>query len=94
MKTLVLDIETSGLPPNVLIKWKGNKVIPKDALTLIDAIRATGKKLQPKDNGFISTVSIQAKQGRYLQPAQAKWLQDIYSKTMGGGIYQSKEFIR
>lgn len=69
-------------------------MIPKDALILIDSIRATGKKLPPKDSGFISTVSIQAKQGRYLHPSQAKWLQDIYGKVTGGGDYQSKEFIR
>lgn len=69
-------------------------MIPKDAIILIDAIRETGKKLSTKDNGFIASVSIQAKQGRYLQPSQAKWLQDIYGKVTGGGDYQERQYIR
>lgn len=68
-------------------------MIPKNAITLIEAIKATGKRLPTLQNGFIATVSIQAKQGRYLTDKQAKYLQDIYARVTGGGDYQKKEFI-
>lgn len=68
-------------------------MIPKHALQLIEAIRSSGKKLTSKDNGFVASVSIQAKQDRLLTNTQAKYLQDVYAKTSGGGDYQSRGYI-
>lgn len=69
-------------------------MIPKHALELHRAIKATGKKLSTKDSGFLSSISIQAKQDRKLTDSQTKYLQDIYAKVTGGGMYQDKEHIR
>ncbi len=69
-------------------------MIPKHALELIQAIKDTGKKLLPKDNGFLASVSIQAKQDRRLTDKQAQYLQDIYAKVTGGGTYQERQYIR
>lgn len=69
-------------------------MIPKHALELIQSIRSINEKLNPRDTGFIASVSIQAKQDRRLTDKQSKYLQDIYAKVTGGGQYQSREYIR
>lgn len=69
-------------------------MIPKHSLELIQAIKTVGKNLSTKENGFLASVSIQAKQDRRLTDKQANYLQDIYAKVTGGGPYQDKEYIR
>lgn len=69
-------------------------MIPKHAIELIQAIKATGKALNKWENGFVATVNIQAKQDRRLTDKQAKSLQSIYTNVTGGGMYQDREFIR
>lgn len=56
-------------------------MIPSNAKILIEAIKSTGKRLNSQESGFLASVAIQTRQGRYLQPKQAKWLQDIYQKV-------------
>lgn len=67
-------------------------MIPKHALQLIEAINT--KKLSKAESGFISSVSIQAKQDRRLTDKQSKYLQDLYTKSVGGGQYANREYIR
>lgn len=69
-------------------------MIPLHATQLIEAIRLTGKKLTPKENGFLATVHVVSKSNRLISDRQAKWLQDIYAKVNGGGQYENKDFIR
>jgi hypothetical protein len=68
-------------------------MIPKNTLILVDAIRATKKKLTKDDEGLVSTCSIYARQNRLISDKQAKWLQDIYAKTTGGGQYENRQRI-
>ena len=68
-------------------------MIPKHCLQLVEAIEATGKRLLPKDQSFLTSVTGQAKTGRRLTEKQAKYLQDIYAKTHGGGDYVTRERI-
>lgn len=68
-------------------------MIPLHAKQLIEAVKATGKRLTKMEEGFVSSISIQSGQNRLLTQKQAKYLQDIYSKVSGGGQYANKEFI-
>lgn len=69
-------------------------MIPLHTKQLIDAIRATGKKLSKEDEGLLSTVSIFAKQGRLISDKQSKWLESIYARVTGGSIYQERQYIK
>lgn len=67
-------------------------MIPQNAIDLINEIKKTDKKLDKWEQGFISSVSIQAQQGRYLQPKQSAKLQEIYRKSQSGTI-QYREYV-
>lgn len=56
-------------------------MIPKNALTIIQAIKDTRKKLPINDSAFLSNVALQAVQGRMLTEKQAKYLQDVYQRV-------------
>lgn len=68
-------------------------MIPKDTLALVDAIRATKKRLSKDEEGLVSTCSIYAKQNRLISDKQAKWLQDVYAKATRGGQYENRDRI-
>lgn len=67
-------------------------MIPAEALTLIQYIKQSAKKLQPWESGFLSSIKIQAEQGRYLHAKQSAKLQEIYRRVSGGGR-QPREYI-
>lgn len=69
-------------------------MIPLHTKQLVEAIRATGKKLSRDDEGLVATVSIFAKQGRLISDKQSKWLESIYARVAGGGVYQERQYIR
>lgn len=68
-------------------------MIPLHTKQIVDAIRATGKKLTKHDEGLVATCSIFAGQNRRITEKQAKWLQDVYAKCTGGGMYEDRERI-
>lgn len=66
-------------------------MIPKHTFDLIEAIKATGKKISKDDAGLIATCSIFAKQNRRITDKQSKWLQNIYANVTGGGQYEERQ---
>lgn len=58
-------------------------MIPKDALALIEEIKKS-KHLSTWEKNFIASISIQAKQGRYLQSVQSTKLQEVYRLSQSG----------
>lgn len=69
-------------------------MIPRDALALINEINKFKNKLSKTETGFIASVSIQARSNRLLTQKQSKFLESLYAKATGGGVYQDKQYIR
>lgn len=69
-------------------------MIPSQAQALLDEIKKTGKKFPINESGFLASITVQVKANRLLTEKQAKFLQDIYSKAVGGSSYQPREYIR
>lgn len=53
-------------------------LLPNNALALLKEIKESSRALNKWEKGFIASVSIQAKQGRYLNTQQADKLNQIH----------------
>ena len=68
-------------------------MIPKQAQQILDEIAKTDFKPRGKDAALIRSVKDKIKADSLISYGQAKWLQDIYIRAVGGGTYQTRQII-
>ena len=68
-------------------------LLPKDSKILLDYIKASKYKPNPKEKSFFKSVKYAIESDQRLTDGQSKWLQGIYAKTQGGGDHQLRQFL-
>jgi hypothetical protein len=66
------------------------KMIWRDAVIVIEAVLNSNIKLNETEKKFINDIQVNKQS---LTPAQSRWLNSIYAKAYGGGIFVKKEVI-
>lgn len=68
-------------------------MIPKHAQEVINEINNLQYNPKGKDKDLIESVKRCIEINKVLSKKQAKWLNDIYAKATGGGVYQNKSYV-